>query len=133
LHYFRITLHYLHFLQYSHYFDLHYFAVLALLIICISVYMKVSPRRVLKFLPLIFGSETSKQVKWVRKVRVNYFFAIFYFFPTNCLFLLVRKYFRFKSHFLRKISNFSHFLKIPTAPCGIFFSYIHFYVFKKII
>jgi hypothetical protein len=29
-------------------------------------------QRVLKFLPLIFGSETSKQVKWVRNVRVDY-------------------------------------------------------------
>jgi hypothetical protein len=26
----------------------------------------------LKFLPQIFGSETSKQVKWVRNVRVDY-------------------------------------------------------------
>jgi hypothetical protein len=29
-------------------------------------------QRVLKFLPLIFGSETSKQMKWVRNVRVDY-------------------------------------------------------------
>jgi hypothetical protein len=29
-------------------------------------------QRVLKFLSLIFGSETSKQVKWVRNVRVDY-------------------------------------------------------------
>ncbi len=29
-------------------------------------------QRVLKFLPLIFGSEASKQVKWVRNVRVDY-------------------------------------------------------------
>ncbi len=29
-------------------------------------------QRVLKFLPLIFGSETSKQLKWVRNVRVDY-------------------------------------------------------------
>jgi hypothetical protein len=28
----------------------------------------------LKFLLLIFGSETSKQVKWVRNVRVYYKF-----------------------------------------------------------
>jgi hypothetical protein len=31
-------------------------------------------QRVLKFLPLIFGSEMSKQVKWVRNVRVDYSF-----------------------------------------------------------
>ncbi len=31
-------------------------------------------QRVLKILPLIFGSETSKQVKWVRNVRVDYTF-----------------------------------------------------------
>jgi hypothetical protein len=32
-------------------------------------------QRVLKFLPLIFGSETSKQVKWVGNVRVDYWAA----------------------------------------------------------
>jgi hypothetical protein len=34
-------------------------------------------QRVLKFLPLIFGSETSKQVKWVRNVRVDYIIDFF--------------------------------------------------------